>query len=111
MQKRFSSHSNIHSILDRVINIICLVIITGVVFSTIHYARRIFIAERFKIPSESMNPTLVPGDKVWVNKLLYGARIYKSFNFEDHAPLKCFRMPGIRKIRPGDVICFNYPGL
>jgi signal peptidase I len=56
-----------------------------------------------------MSPTLVPGDKVWVNKLLYGARIYKSFDFEDHAPLKCFRMPGLRKIRPGDVICFNYP--
>ena len=56
-----------------------------------------------------MKPTLVPGDKVWVNKLLFGARIYTSFNFEDHAPLKCFRIPGIRKIRPGDVICFNYP--
>ena len=56
-----------------------------------------------------MSPTLEPGDKVWVNKLLYGARIYKSFDFEDHAPLKCFRMPGLRKIRSGDVICFNYP--
>lgn len=56
-----------------------------------------------------MSPTLVPGDKVWVNKLLYGARIYKSFDFEDHAPLKCFRIPGIRDIRPGDVICFNFP--
>lgn len=75
----------------------------------LHFGRRIFIAEHFKIPSESMTPTLVPGDKVWVNKLLFGARIYKSFDFEDHAPLKCFRMPGIRKIRPGDVICFNYP--
>jgi signal peptidase I len=75
----------------------------------LHYARRVFIAERFNIPSRSMIPTLVPGDKVWVNKLLYGARIYKSFDFEDHAPLKCFRMPGIRKIHPGDVICFNCP--
>lgn len=75
----------------------------------IHFSRRIFIAERFIIPTESMSPTLVPGDKVWVNKLLYGARIYKSFDFEDHAPLKCFRIPGIRDIRPGDVICFNFP--
>jgi len=75
----------------------------------LHYGRRIFIAERFFIPSISMAPTLMPGDKVWVNKMLFGARIYKSFNFEDHAPLKCFRMPGIRKIHPGDVICFNCP--
>ena len=75
----------------------------------LHYVRRIFIAERFIIPSRSMIPTFVPGDKVWVNKILFGARIYKSFDFEDHSPLKCFRMPGIRKIRPGDVICFNCP--
>ena len=74
-----------------------------------HYCRRILIAERFIIPTESMTPTLVPGDRVWVNKILHGARIYKSFNFDDHAPLKCFRMSGIRRIRPGDVICFNYP--
>lgn len=75
----------------------------------IHFGRRIFIAERFIIPTESMAPTLVPGDNVWVNKLLFGPRIYTSFNFDDHAPLRCFRMPGIRKITPGDVICFNYP--
>ena len=74
-----------------------------------HYCRRIFIAEKFFIPTSSMEPTLSPGDKVWVNKLVYGARIYKSFNFEDHAPLKCFRMPSLRKIIPGDVICFNFP--
>lgn len=78
-------------------------------FGALHYGRRIFIAERFNIPTESMQPTLAPGDRVWVNKLLLGGRIYTSFNFEDHAPLKCFRMPGIREIRPGDVICFNYP--
>ena len=74
-----------------------------------HLFRRIFIAERFIIPSDSMQPTLETGDRIWVNKLLYGGRIYTSFNFDDHAPLKCFRMPGLRKIRPGDVICFNYP--
>ncbi len=75
----------------------------------LHFGRRIFIAERFRIPTCSMTPTLTIGDYVWVNKLLYGARIYTSFNFDDHAPLKCFRMPGVRKIRIGDVICFNYP--
>ncbi len=79
------------------------------ILGSLHYLRRIFIAERFIIPTESMKPTLVPSDKVWVNKLLSGARIYKSFNFEDHAPLRCFRMPGFRKIQPGDVICFNFP--
>ena len=74
---------------------------------------KIFIALSINLLGNSQHfqtvPTLAPGDRVWVNKLLFGGRIYTSFNFEDHAPLKCFRMPGIRKIRPGDVICFNYP--
>ena len=93
-------------IIERTIKYICL---GGMMLLMAHYGRRIFLAERFIIPSMSMTPTLVPGDKVWVNKLLFGARIYTSYNFEEHAPLKCFRMPGLRKIHPGDVICFNYP--
>lgn len=97
------------SIGDRIVNILWKVMICAVAIVALHYGRRIFIAERFCIPSDSMRPTLVPGDKVWVNKLLFGSRIYTSFKFDDHSPLKCFRMPGIRKIRPGDVICFNYP--
>ena len=98
-------HSSSDIITDWALRImICVLLIVAA-----HYVRRIFIAERFKVPSNSMQPTLVPGDKIWVTKMLVGARIYKSLDFEDHAPLNCFRMPGIRNIRPGDVICFNNP--
>lgn len=90
-------------------NLLWKVFVWVLIIGSLHYVRRIFVAERFFIPSESMKPTLEPGDHVWVNKLLFGARIYKSFNFEDHAPLRCIRMPGLRKIKPGDVICFNAP--
>ena len=96
-------------IIDRFMVVLMWVFWSIVALGMLHYARRIFIAERFNIPTSSMQPTLVPGDRVWVNKLLFGGRIYTSFDFEDHAPLKCFRMPGLRKIRPGDVICFNFP--
>lgn len=85
----------------------CYFIAFGI--AVLHYARRVFVAERFSIPTMSMAPTLVPGDKIWVNKLLFGARIYKSFDFTDHAPMECFRVPGLRRIRPNDVIVFNYP--
>ena len=95
----------VYRLTDVLWNIVIGVLLLGV----LHYGRRIFVADRFNIPTESMEPTLTPGDHVWVNKLLYGARIYKSLDFADHAPLHCFRMPGFRKIRPGDVICFNYP--
>ena len=95
--------------LEKAVNFLWKLMIWTLILGSLHYCRRIFVAERFKIPSESMSPTLEPGDHVWVNKLLYGARIYKSLDFEDHNPLECFRMPGLRNIRPGDVICFNYP--
>ena len=98
-----------HPVVDRIFNWLWWILLTVIIYEGVHIPRRIFIAERFVIPTESMVPTLVPGDHVWVNKLLFGGRIYTSFDFEDHAPLKCFRMPGLRKIRPGDVICFNYP--
>ena len=42
-----------------------------------------------------------------VNKLYQGARLYRSFDFSDHAPMVSLRMPGLRKIRPGDVVVFN----
>lgn len=104
------SHSSAErSIADNIIDVLWRIMIGVLILGALHYMRRIFIAERFIIPTESMNPTLISGDKVWVNKLLFGSRIYTSFKFEDHAPLKCFRMPGLRKIQPGDVICFNYP--
>lgn len=89
--------------------ILSRITIWGFILVAFHYSCRIFITDRFNVPTSSMSPTLVPGDKVWVNKLLFGSRIYKSLNFEEHAPLKCFRLPGIRTINPGDVICFNYP--
>ena len=94
---------------DIITNALCAILLVVMVAGVLHYGRRIFVAERFNIPTSSMSPTLVPGDRIWVNKLLFGGRIYKSFNFENHAPLRCFRMPGFRKITPGDVICFNFP--
>ena len=108
-EEKMAQESEKISVFDRIVKILYRVMICVVVLGILHYGRRIFIAERFSIPSDSMRPTLVPGDKVWVNKLLFGSRIYTSFKFDDHSPLKCFRMPGIRKIHSGDVICFNYP--
>ena len=63
----------------------------------LHLLRRAFVADKFIIPSESMSPTLVPGDEVWVNKLLMGARIYTDFHFDRKGgPLHSFRTRGLR---------------
>ena len=81
--------------------------VSGIIL--LHFGRRILVADSFRIPSSSMSPTLMPGDRVMVNKLLFGPRIYTSLDFSAHAPLHSIRLPGIRDIRPGDVIVFNFP--
>ncbi|MDD5679989.1 MAG: signal peptidase I [Candidatus Omnitrophica bacterium] len=60
---------------------------------------RAFFIQAFKIPSGSMKPTLQEGDKIMVNKLLYGPKI----------PFTHFKIPGMREPRRGDIVVFKYP--
>lgn len=74
----------------------------------LHYGRRALICDSFTIKGHSMDPTLHQGQKVYVNKLIMGARIYKCYDFSTDT-LACFRLPGLRKLRVGDIAVFNYP--
>jgi signal peptidase I len=58
-----------------------------------------FVMEAFKIPSGSMERTLLVGDFLLVNKLVYGAEV----------PLVNRRLPALRTPRRGDVIVFEWP--
>jgi signal peptidase I len=58
-----------------------------------------FFFEAFQIASGSMTRTLLTGDFLFVNKLLYGAQI----------PGTSARLPGFREPRRSDVIVFAYP--
>ena len=60
---------------------------------------RAFVIQAFRIPSESMVPTLLKGDFLFVNKFEYGPKI----------PFTHIRLPGIRSPHRGDVIVFQYP--
>lgn len=60
---------------------------------------RAFIIQAFKIPSGSMIPTFEIGDRIFVNKFLYGARI----------PFTDIRLPAVREPRRGDIIVFVSP--
>lgn len=62
------------------------------------FARTFFI-EAFKIPSGSMEGTLLVGDFLLVNKLLYGAEV----------PFSGHRLPAVRAPARGDVVVFEYP--
>jgi signal peptidase I len=61
---------------------------------------RTFFVQAFKIPSESMEDTLLVGDFLFANKFVYGAKL----------PLIDARLPAVRDPRPGDIIIFKYPG-
>jgi signal peptidase I len=62
---------------------------------------RQFVIQAFRIPSASMEDTLLIGDFLFVNKFLYGAQ----FPFSDT------RLPAIRLPRRGDIIVFRPPGV
>ena len=68
----------------------------------------VFLSDRFTISGDSMLPAMHDGQRVIVNKLLMGARIYTKYDFSDPV-MESFRMPGLRKVRPGDIVIFNYP--
>ena len=95
---------------EKIVNIIFYLTIAVVGCLAALYGGRIFIADQFIIPTESMEPTLIPGDRVLVNKLIAGARIYTDFDFDPNGQdLKAVRLKGIRKLRHNDIAVFNYP--
>ncbi len=69
---------------------------------------RMLVFDYFTIPTESMYPTLKPGDKVIVNKLRMGARIYTDLNFNTEGQeLKAFRLKGYSGVKHNDIVVFN----
>lgn len=59
---------------------VCLVWLAVVLGVAVHYGWRALVADTFVIPSDSMSPTLLPGDKVRVDKTVFGARLYTSLD-------------------------------
>jgi signal peptidase I len=70
-----------------------LIILIGV------FCIRTFIGEATVIPTGSMENTILIGDHVFLNKLLYGPGL----------PYTSWRLPRLRRIHRGDIIAFRYP--
>ena len=60
---------------------------------------RTFIVQAFKIPSGSMIPTFEVGDRIFVSKFIYGAKV----------PFTGLRLPAVRQPKRGDIIVFISP--
>ena len=61
-------------------------------------AIRTFVFQTFYVPSESMLPTLLIGDHVFVNKFVYGAQL----------PGADWRLPAVREPKRGEVVVFRF---
>ena len=70
---------------------------------------QIFFVSSFKIPSNSMEPELLIGDNLLVNKLIPGPRLFNVFALLGGEQVKIMRLPGIRPIKRNDVVVFNFP--
>ena len=95
---------------NRIIIYIVNIIISLAILYGLWLLMRVCVFDYFTIPTNSMIPTLKPGDKVIVNKLLMGARIYKNFEFSFKGQeLQSFRMKGVRSVKHNDIVVFNVP--
>lgn len=84
-----------------------------------------FVGQNYKIPSSSLEKSLLVGDYLWVSKIVYGPRVPQTplhFPLAQHTmpltggksyiedpQLPYHRLPGMRSIERGDIVVFNYP--
>lgn len=75
---------------------------------------RQFLIQAFRIPTGSMERTLLVGDFLFVNKFLYGAKTPErlriplvNWTLVDGLPV--LKLPAVREPRQGDIIVFEYP--
>lgn len=68
-----------------------------------------FIIQNTRIPTGSMEDTILVGDFVIVNKFIYGSSSPRYIPFTQ-IELPYFTLPAFKDPRAGDVVVFEYPG-
>ena len=84
-----------------------------------------FVGQQYEIPSSSLEKSLLVGDRLWVDKTVYGARVPQTplhfplaqhtmpiigtKSYFDYPQLAYHRLPGRRSVERGDIVVFNYP--
>ncbi|MBD3410092.1 MAG: signal peptidase I [Ignavibacteriales bacterium] len=68
-----------------------------------------FLVQNTRIPTGSMEDTILVGDFVLVNKFVYGASSPRYIPFTEVA-LPYFTLPGFADPERGDIVVFEYPG-
>ena len=84
-----------------------------------------FVGQNYQIPSSSLEKTLLVGDYLWVNKMVYGPRvpntplhfplaqntlpILNCKSYIDKPQWDYHRLKGLRSIERNDIVVFNFP--
>ncbi len=85
----------------------------------------LFIGQNYQIPSSSLEKSLLTGDFLWVNKVVYGPRVPQTplhfplaqntlpilncKSYIDHPQLEYHRLKGLRNVERMDIVVFNFP--
>ncbi len=85
----------------------------------------LFVGQNYQIPSSSLEKTLLTGDFLWVNKIVYGPRVPQTplhfplaqntlpflncKSYFDKPQLEYHRLKGLRSVERGDIVVFNFP--
>ena len=80
----------------------------GLLF-VVYFLLQLFVFVYFRIPTDSMQPTLQPGDNILVNKTIMGARIFNIWDAAEDKEVNIHRLPGLGKVKRNDVLVFHYP--
>jgi signal peptidase I len=70
---------------------------------------KVVVLDAFRIPTRSMEQTILEGDFILVNKIAYGARTPDVVPFTN-LRIPSFKLPGYALPGRGDVLVFRYPG-
>ncbi len=68
-----------------------------------------FLIETSRVPTGSMEKTILVGDFLFVNKFVYGSSSPRNIPFTNIA-LPYFQLPAIHEPERGDIVVFEYPG-
>lgn len=112
-----SKNKTVRTVMSWVDSIVYALILVYFIFA--------FVGQNYKIPSSSLEKTLLVGDYLWVNKMCYGPRvpqtplhfplvqntfpIINTKSYFDKPQFKYHRLKGVRNIERYDIVVFNYP--
>lgn len=106
-KKCFSKNRAKNRFIDKIINLFLIVCVLTLLWLLL----QVTCIATFKIPSDSMEPALLAGDNILVNKCVMGGRLFNIGDALEDEEVNISRLPGWGKVKRNDVVVFNFPYL